>query len=116
MYEEAIRELKKGVALSVRNGEPLCYLGYAYAASGRRGEAFKLLDEVQGLSGGKVSPYNIAMIYAGLGERDRAFEQLEKAYNGREEWLINLDVEIALDGLRSDPRFQDLLRRMGLKS
>lgn len=116
MYEEAIRELKKGVALSVRNGEPLCYLGYAYAASGRRGEALKLLDEVQGLSGGKVSPYNVAIIYAGLGERDRAFEQLEKAYNGREEWLINLDVEKALDGLRSDPRFQDLLRRMGLKS
>ena len=57
------------------------------------------------------SLYQIAATYAGLGEKDRAFEWLEKAYDERSDWLVNLKVEQRFEGLRSDPRFADLLRR-----
>ena len=60
------------------------------------------------------SLYQIAATYAGLGEKDRAFEWLEKAYDERSDWLVNLKVEQRFDGLRSDPRFADLLRRVNL--
>ena len=61
-----------------------------------------------------VSPYDLAVLYTGLGEKDRAIEQLNKAYDDRAGWIINLKVEPLFDPLRSDPRFADLLRRMKL--
>jgi hypothetical protein len=61
-----------------------------------------------------VSPYDLAIIYTGLGEKDRAIEQLNKAYEGRSGWIIHLKVEPLFDPLRSDPRFADLVRQMGL--
>jgi hypothetical protein len=59
-----------------------------------------------------VSPYNIALIYAGLGEMDKALAWLERAFAERSTWMLYLKVDPWLDSLRSEPRFQDLLRRM----
>ena len=63
---------------------------------------------------GDVSSYNVALIYIGLGEKDRAFDSLEKAYKERSDLLVYLKVDPRLDTLRSDPRFADLMRRIGL--
>ena len=91
------------------------HLGHAYAVSGDKAKAQQVLDELQERSKqGYVSAYLTAVIYAGLGEKDRAFEWLEKAFNERAEFLIYLKTDPRLETLRTDPRFLDLLRRIGL--
>jgi adenylate cyclase len=115
MYDEAIPAYQKAVKPSGRTSTILGLLGHAYAASGRRGEALKILDELKEMSKQKyVSPYDMAVLYTGLGEKDRAIEQLNKAYEERAGWVISLKVEPLFDPLRSDPRFADLARRMRL--
>jgi eukaryotic-like serine/threonine-protein kinase len=113
---EAIPEYQKAVELSQGNTDPIAALAHAYASTGGIAEVKKILREWQRQSEiGYVSPYMIATIYAGLGEKDRAFEFLEKAYRERSSdisYFIKADLRI--DNLRSDPRFQDLLRRVGL--
>ena len=90
-------------------------LGHAYAVSGRRAEAHKTLAELVEASKRRyVSPLDIALIYVGLDEKDRAFQWLEKAYKEHVTYLIFLRVDQRYSALRSDPRFQDLLRRVGL--
>jgi TolB-like protein/Tfp pilus assembly protein PilF len=114
-YVEALTELQKGKDLLKENVGVEADLGHAYAVSGNRKEAQKVMDELEELSKQRyVSSYHIALIYTGLGEKDRAFEWLEKAYEERSDLLVYLKVEPRLDSLRSDPRFADLLRRMGL--
>jgi len=78
--------------------------------SNPRGESFG----DQGPDQGYVSPYTVAAIYAGLGEKDQAFKLLEKAYEARDIWLVNLKIDPVLAPLRSDQRFQNLLERIGL--
>jgi serine/threonine-protein kinase len=115
MYPEAIAEFQR--ALTASRGSLLmkAHLGHAYAVSGDKAKAQQVLDELLERSKkGYVSAYLTAVIYAGLGEKDRAFEWLEKAYNERAEFLVYLKVDPRLESLRSDPRFQDLLRRIGL--
>jgi TolB-like protein/DNA-binding winged helix-turn-helix (wHTH) protein/Tfp pilus assembly protein PilF len=113
MYDEAIAELKRGVELG--GTDERGSVGHVYAISGKRGEAQKLLDQLQEESRHKyVSPYGIAAIYEGLGEKDHAFEWLEKAYAERDGNMIRLKVDPDLDSLHSDERFADLLRRIGL--
>ena len=86
-------------------------LGHTYAVAGKRSEARKILEELkEGSKRENVSPYYIAGMHAGLGEKEQAFEWLEKAYEEREIGLVKVDPR--LDPLRSDPRFQDFLRRM----
>jgi tetratricopeptide (TPR) repeat protein len=116
MYDEAIALYQKAINLTERTTGILGVLGHAYAASGRRGEALKILEELKEMSRQKyVSPYDLAVLYTGLGEKDRAIEQLHKAYQDRGNGLfIELKVEPLFDPLRSDPRFADLLQRMGL--
>ncbi len=115
MQEEAIGEIRKAVALSGGNTRALATLGHAYAVSGRRSEALKVLNDLKARSKQSyVSPYFIALIYAGLGENDRTLEWLEKAYQERHPYLILLKVQPVFRSLHSDPRFQDLLRRVGL--
>jgi DNA-binding winged helix-turn-helix (wHTH) protein/tetratricopeptide (TPR) repeat protein len=110
-FKKAIAEYQKAVELSGGSGEYFGTLGYVYAVSGRRDEAQKLLD---GLKKQKyVRPYRVAVIYAGLGEKEPAFEWLDKAYRARDEGVIGLKVDPKLDSLRSEPRFLDLLQRMG---
>jgi DNA-binding winged helix-turn-helix (wHTH) protein/TolB-like protein/Flp pilus assembly protein TadD len=115
MYPEAIADFQKGVKLS---GSPLmlALLGHAYAASGQREAAQKVLNELNDLQGRRyVSPYTIAAIYAGLGEKDQAFKWLDKAEEVRDIWLMNLKVDPVFTALRSDPRFPDLLVRTRLR-
>ncbi len=115
MREEAITEIRKAAALSAGNTRVQATLGYAYAVSGRRREALGVLNELKVRSQQSyVSPYFMAMIYAGLGDNDRTLDWLEKAYQERFSYLVLLKVDHVFRNLRSAPRFQELLRRVGL--
>jgi TolB-like protein/DNA-binding winged helix-turn-helix (wHTH) protein/tetratricopeptide (TPR) repeat protein len=117
MYEKAIAELTQSVALSKGNPEQIGALGYIYAVSGRRGEAQKLLAQLQELSKQRyVQATSFALIHTGLGEKDRAFEWLRKAYEDRDVGLAHLYLRAypLWDSLRSDARFEELLKSMGL--
>ena len=115
MYKEAISQFEQGVKLSKsRSPLMLSLLGHAYAASGRKAEAQRVLAELDQQKQRYVSPYTVATIYAGLGEKDEAFKWLEKAFEERDIWLMNLKVDPALKSLRSDQRCTNLLRRIGL--
>jgi len=111
---DAIPEYQKAVELSEGDQDPVAGLAHAYAATGRKGEAKKILREWQHQSESNyISPYMIATVYASLGEKDKAFEYLEKAYQERSSDLpYFLKADLRMDSLRSDPRFQDLLRHM----
>ena len=114
MYEEAIAEFLKARQLD-DNPITLAWIGHAYAASGKRSDALKVLDQLKQLSKQVyVDSYYVAAIHAALGEKDQAFELLEKAYVERSSWLSRLKVDPIFDGLRSDPRFADVVRRVGL--
>lgn len=90
-------------------------LGHAYAAANRRSEAQAILRQLSLLSKQRyVPPYPIATIYAALGNKDDAFAWLERAFDERDSWMNYLGLDPRLDGLRSDARFADLLRRMNL--
>jgi TolB-like protein/DNA-binding SARP family transcriptional activator len=116
MFEKAISEFQEGIVLSSGSTYALARRAHTYAVAGQRGEAQKELNRLKELSEQEyVSPYDIAVIYVGLGEKDQAFAWLERAYENRSPWLVYLKVEPALDPLRSDPRFADLLCRMNLQ-
>ena len=115
MYEQALAELEKARDLLGDNAEVLSLIGYTYGVSGRRVEALKVLQELQGQSKQRyVSPYHLAMVYAGLGEKDKAFAWLERAYEDREGRMTTLKFVPEFDGLRSDSRYAALQRRIGL--
>jgi len=111
---EAIPEYQKAVEISQGDSDPTAALAHAYATTGRKSEVLKILSEWQRQSETSyVSPYMLATVYAGLGEKDKAFDYLEKAYQERSSDLpYFLRADLRVDSLRSDPRFQDLLRRM----
>ena len=114
MYAEAIAQLQKARQLDNSSGV-LAALGHAFAISGRRGEAQKVFDGLKELSKRKyVSPYYVALIYTGLGNKDQGLEWLQKACEDRSYQVALLKVEPKFDRLRSDPRFSDLVRRIGL--
>jgi DNA-binding winged helix-turn-helix (wHTH) protein/TolB-like protein/Flp pilus assembly protein TadD len=117
LYEKAIIESKKAVDLSGNSTRVRSGLGQVYAMAGKYAEARKVIAELQTESKQRyVSPLYIALIYATLGENDQAFSWLEKAFEDRACWLIELGIEPSWDKLRSDPRFTDMLRRVGLVS
>ena len=109
LYDEAINENGKiDFGLS-----SFWYLGYIYAIAGKREKAQEILDRYLELSEKEfVPPTNIANVYMGMGEKEKAFEWLEKTYDQREAGLKDLNVNPIYDSLRSDPRFQDLIERM----
>ena len=111
---QAIPEYQKAIELSQGNEDAAAALAHAYAAAGRKAEAQKILHEWTRQSETKyVSAYMVATVYASLGDKDKAFEYLEKAYQERSSDLpYFLRADLRIDNLRSDPRFQDLLRRM----
>jgi serine/threonine-protein kinase len=114
-YAEAIAEFNKALGLSGASTEAIAALGHAYAVSGNRRKAQHVLDDLDKLSEQRyVSLGYKALIYAGLGDSVQAFKWLQKAYEDGPGWLIYLNVDPRYDSLRSDPRFQDLLRRMNL--
>jgi serine/threonine protein kinase/tetratricopeptide (TPR) repeat protein len=115
MYNEAIDEFNK--LLNLPDGRPsgLMGLAHAYALAGRRGEAQKTLNELLELSKHEyVSPGQIGIIYIALGEKDKAFEYLEEANKVYDLNLMRMKVERRFEPLRSDPRFDDLVKRIGL--
>lgn len=117
MFKEAIAEFEICVARS--GGSPIYVAAVAEAHGrwGNRGKALKILGQLQQASSKRyVSPGDISLIYAGLGDKDEAFAWLERAYEQRDATLVWSKVAPECDSLRSDPRFQDLLRRMNLSN
>jgi len=112
MYKEAIAELQKAIELSGGSTTCTSNLAFAYAASGRRKEAVKILSDLKNRS--KQNASEIALMYVGLDEKDQAMTWLEKAYEQR--FNPSILLRPAFDPLRSDPRFQNLVRRIGLPS
>ena len=111
----AISEGEKGVRLS--GGSPLmrAALAQTFGTAGRRQEAIQILDDLtRQAEQTYVAPYFLAGIHVGLGENDRAFEYLEKSFEEHSHWLIYLHIDPSMDGLRDSPRFQDMLRRVGI--
>jgi tetratricopeptide (TPR) repeat protein len=116
LYAEAIAAYQRGRSLQERL-ETLGWLGHAYALSGNRVEAQKLLDRI--LDDAKrvyVSPYWVAVIHLGLNQSDEAIEWLGKACDERNAWLVYLRVNPVFASLRLDSRFEDLMERVGLGS
>jgi TolB-like protein/Flp pilus assembly protein TadD len=111
---QAIREYEKAVELSQGDSDPTAQLAHAYAATGRKFEAQKILHEwLRQSETSYVSPYMIATVHASLGQKDKAFEYIERAYRERSPDLTYfLRADLRVDSLRSDPRFQDLMRSM----
>jgi len=111
---DAIREFEKTVHITPVPMN-VAALGHAYAVAGQRATAQRLLVQLQELSRSTyVSPFDVATIYAGLGDRSRTLEWLEKAYEGRVPSLVFLAVDPRFNDLQADPQFRDLLRRIGL--
>jgi eukaryotic-like serine/threonine-protein kinase len=116
-WDAAIAAGEKGVNLS--GGSPLmrAALAHTYGVSGRANDARQLLDNLTELAKHKyVAPHFLAGIHIGLGDNNRAMECLEKSWQEHCHWLIYLHLDPSMDALRSDPRFQDLLKRVGLPS
>src|SRR2546427_3160236 len=122
MPAEGVAMMQKGMALDAtldktpERWDRYPLLAYAYAAAGRRDEAQKILDEQQRLAKQRyVSPYNFAILYTVLGDKDRAFEWLTKCVEQRTPIIHHLKSRPLFDSLRSDPRYADLLRHMNLE-
>jgi len=116
MYTEAVAEFKKAILLTGGSEWSISRagLGHLYAVTGKKSEARTVLDELKQTSKQEYLPASsIALIYVGLGEKDQAFAWLDKAYEQRAFQMQWIKIEPRWDGLRSDPRFEDLMRRMG---
>lgn len=113
-FPEAIAQYRRAQQLS---DDPfvLAYLGHAFAASGNRAEALKTLNQLKAIAKRRYVPaYGFAIIYAAIGEKDQAFEWLEKLYQDRAFDIAYINVDPFFDKLRADPRFADLVGRVGL--
>jgi TolB-like protein/Tfp pilus assembly protein PilF len=114
LLQEAIAEYQKAGQLN-ENPLLLANIGRIYAVSGKKAEALKILEQLKEISRKSyVSPYCFVIVYLGLGEKDQAFQWLERAYRERVLDLSHLTVDPYFAGLRSDPRFIDLVRRIGI--
>ena len=113
-YGEAVKALGKATELSSDDTEVWACLGYTYAMAGNRAEAQRVLATLNAASEQRgVYAYDEAILHAGLGEKELGFAELEKAYEDHADLLRTLKFYPVWDSLRSDLRFQDLLRRVG---
>jgi len=113
-YDQALKEFEKARDLSTIS-EPLALIGHTHAISGNRREALNALAALQDRARLRyVPPYNIALVFAGLGENSQALDWLEKAWQVRDVHLVFLAEDPKWDGLRGEPRFQTLIRLVGL--
>jgi TolB-like protein len=111
---EAIAEFQLIYKLDAEAYLALGFMGYAHALGGQRAEAETLLSVLQDISQRKyVSPYSMLVIHLALGPEERVFEILEQLYEERNDWLVWLKVSPELKGVRNDPRFKDLMKRVG---
>jgi TolB-like protein/DNA-binding winged helix-turn-helix (wHTH) protein/tetratricopeptide (TPR) repeat protein len=115
MYQEAVAEHEKANSVEGETTGNLCYLAWALAGAGRRSEAQAILEKLNATKE-YVSPAELAALYALLGDKERAIAVLEKAFAAHDLQLQYLKIATQYDSLRSDPRFQDLVRRVGLPS
>ena len=113
-YPEGIAALKKAIQLYPEATDYIALLGFASAVAGQTDEANRILEELKQQKE-YVSPVYIAMVYAGLKDKDRAFEWLQKAYEEHSEYLSFIKVEPEFDSLRDDPRYRKLLSSIGLR-
>lgn len=114
-YPAAIAEMRTALELSEGDTNELAALGHTYAVAHQTAEARKILDQLKERSQQTyVQPSLIALIQIGLGDKNQAFDWLQKAYDDRSSGLLYLKVDPAWDSVRSDPRYLDLLRRVGL--
>jgi serine/threonine protein kinase/Flp pilus assembly protein TadD len=114
-FEQAISELQTAMKLFGDKEFVLAALGHAYAVAGKKKQAEEVLAKLKNMAErGYVSAFDMAIIYTGMGEKEKAFDWLQKAFEERSSFLIYSRWEPRLDPLRSDPRFQDLVRRIGL--
>ena len=115
MYAEAIADCQEWAKIFHDDPIAIASLGHVYAAMGKRREAEEVVNKLLEISKQRyVSPYWIAIVYAGLANNDQAFHYFEKAFEDRYFIMIWINSDPRLDNLRSDPRFADLLRRIGL--
>lgn len=115
MYADALKIFQKAVAAAPDDPALLGLIGHSYAVSGNRSQALTVVQQLQQISTTRYVPsLYIALIYTGLGDRNEAFQWLDKAYNERCEYLVYLPVEPLADPLRADPRFPRFLKRLGL--
>ena len=113
-YAEAIANMEKAVELSNRASFTLVNLGYGYGVTGKRAQAIAIVKELEEKHAKKESNGRyVASVYAGLGDKDKAFEWLEREYQTKAD-LTWIRWEIPFESLRDDPRFKDLLKRMNL--
>ncbi len=116
MYQEAVAEFQKAISLSGGSPVNVAGLGHAYAVSGAKGQAQKALDQLKEQARRRfVASYEFAVLYAGLGEKQQALNWLEKAYQERDSsWLVDVKIDPRFDGLHREPRFQELVQKIGL--
>src|SRR5262249_36674914 len=110
MYKEAIESFQKQIKVDGETTSTQCYLGYALARSGRSSEAEAILQKLK-TTKEYVSPAELAVIYAGLDDKEGAIASLEKAYSDHDLQMRFLKIDPHYDTLRSDPRFNELLRK-----
>jgi tetratricopeptide (TPR) repeat protein len=122
LHQNAFSALQKALIFTAREPLVLGALAHAHARAGQRAEALKLVSELKRLEE-RVGPedrniprFSFIWAYAGLSDKEQAFAWLEKAYQERRDLMVVLNIDPLVDPLRSDPRFQDLVRRVGLPS
>jgi len=114
-FSQAITEYKKALELTSNRSLVLAALGYAYAKNGERAKAQAIVEELNQMSSRRyISPLGTAMIYVGLGEKQQALDGLEKAYAARSQFLCYLKIDKIWDPLSSEPRFIELMKKIGL--
>jgi tetratricopeptide (TPR) repeat protein len=111
-YEDAVKARQKALTISGAPPQKVEALARAYSEEGPKGYWMCRLEKLQGQD--EQDPYHTARIYAQLGDKERAFAWLEKAYEKHNKGIYKLKVEPLLDPLHNDPRFDDLLRRMNI--
>jgi Flp pilus assembly protein TadD len=109
VFEEAVAEIRRGIAITGEKPRPLAALAWVLAAAGRTAEATALLDTL-----GEAPAFTRALVRVALGQPEEAFAELERALARHEDALVSLLVNPRVDPLRADPRFAGLLRRIGL--
>jgi TolB-like protein/DNA-binding winged helix-turn-helix (wHTH) protein len=115
-HQEGLDELQKAADLSGDSPLYMAQVGVSLGLAGKKKEALRVIDKLQDISGKRyVSPYGVAQIYATLNDKEQTYKWLETAYRDRAVWMSYLAVDPVFDSIRSEERFQDLLRRVGLR-
>jgi TolB-like protein/DNA-binding winged helix-turn-helix (wHTH) protein/Flp pilus assembly protein TadD len=116
-HKEGLDELQKAARLSGDSSLYMAQVGVSLALAGEKKEALRAIRELQDISGKRyVSPYGVAQIYAALNDKEQTYKWLETAYRDRAVWMSYLAVDPVFASIRSEERFRDLLRRVGLRA